>query len=213
MTMIRDPDLPAISFGPAIINGPAISIGPAIDIGPATHTGEQAVAGRSSNARMIGVVAAGALLITAVNITAAVYLYRGINDLRFVEGRLEQLGSFEQRIAARLDTVNNGFQSRFEKLDSQLQGSFNEVKGSIARLEQDLPLDSGDGKSSVMEPSVVTTSTMAEAPIGEEATEASVVEAPRPPKRRIAAALPPAPNSSYQRIKQPDGKVHYNKIN
>ncbi len=131
MTMISDPDMPAI------------------DIGPATHTEEQAAVWKPSNARMIGVVAVGALLITAVNITAAVYFYRGINDLRLVERRLEQLGSFEQRIAARLDTVNNGFQSRFEKLDSQLQGSFNEVKGSIARLEQELPLDSDDDMSSI----------------------------------------------------------------
>ena len=195
MTMISDPDMPAI------------------DVGPATHTEEQAVAGKPSNARMIGVIAAGALLITAVNMTAAVYLYRGISDLRFVEGRLEQLGSFEQRIAARLDTVNNGFQSRFERLDSQLQGSFNEVKGSIARLEQNLPLDSDDAMSSVVEPSVVTT-TMAEASTDlEAATEPGVVDMPLPPKRRVAAALPPPPNSSYQRIVRPDGKVHYKKIN
>jgi hypothetical protein len=194
MTMISDPDMPAI------------------DIGPATHTGGQAVVGKPSNARMIGVVAVGALLITAVNITAAVYFYRGIHDLRFVERRLEQLGSFEQRIAARLETVNNGFQSRFEKLDGQLQGSFNEVQGSIARLEQELPLASDDDISSIAEPSVVTTSTMADAATDlEEATEPSI--APRPPKKRIAASLPPAPNSSYQRIVQPDGKVHYKKIN
>lgn len=194
MTMISDPDMPAI------------------DIGPATHTEEQAAVGKPSNARTIGVVAVGALLITAVNITAAVYFYRGINDLRLVERRLEQLGSFEQRIAARLDTVNNGFQSRFEKLDSQLQGSFNEVKGSIARLEQVVPLDSDDDMSSIAEPSVITT-TMAEAATDlEEATEPSIVEAPRPPKKRIAAP-PPSPNPSYQRIVQPDGKVHYKKTN
>ncbi|AZO01015.1 hypothetical protein EJ066_30150 [Mesorhizobium sp. M9A.F.Ca.ET.002.03.1.2] len=202
MTMISDPDMPAIS------------IGPVIDVRPGTHTGEQAVAGKPSNARMIG-IAAGALLFTAVNTTCAVYLYRTISDLRFLEGRLEQLGSFEQRIAARLDTVNNGFQSRFEKLDSQLQGSFNDVKGSIAQLERNLPLDSDDDMASVVEPPVVTTSIMAEAStdLSEEATEPSVVDVPRPPKRRIAAALPPAPNPSYQRIKQPDGKVHYKKIN
>jgi hypothetical protein len=204
MTMISDPDMPAIS------------IGPAIEIRPETRTGEQAAMGKPGNARMIGVVAAGALLITAVNMAAAVYLYRGINDLRFVEGRLEQLGSFEQRIAARLDTVNNGFQSRFESLDSQLQGSFSQINGSIARLERNLPPNSDDDMSSMMEPFVVTTSAMAEASTdldGEEATEPSVVEVPRPLKRKIAAARPPAPNASYQRIVQPDGKVHYKKIN
>ncbi|TIS89300.1 hypothetical protein [Mesorhizobium sp.] len=206
MTMISDPDMPAISIGPAI------NIGPAIDARPANHIGERA--GKPSNRRLIGVVVAGALLITAVNITAAIYLYRGIIDLRFVEGRLEQLGAFEQRIAARLDTVNNGFQSRFEKLDSQLQGSFNEINASIARMEQNPPPVGDDRISSIAEPSVVTT-TVAEAPavIEEEiATEPSVVDMPRPPKRRVAAATP-APSPSYQRIVQPDGKVHYKKIN
>ncbi|RWO02891.1 hypothetical protein [Mesorhizobium sp.] len=195
MTMISEPDMPAI------------------DIGPATHTGGQAAVGNPSNARMIGAVAAGTLLITAINITAAVYFYRGINDLRVVERRLEQLGSFEQRIAARLDMVNNGFQSRFEKLDSELQSSFSQIDGSIARLEQNLPVVDDDDISSVMEPSVITTSTMAEAATDlEEATEPSIVEVPRPLKRKIAAA-PPPPNASYQRIVQPDGKVHYKKIN
>ncbi|RWG07462.1 MAG: hypothetical protein EOQ55_32920, partial [Mesorhizobium sp.] len=68
-----------------------------------------------------GVVAAGAVLVTAINVTAAFYLYRGVNDLRALEARLDQLGQFEQRIGARIDTVNNGFQSRFETLDRQLQ--------------------------------------------------------------------------------------------
>ncbi|MER8503693.1 hypothetical protein [Mesorhizobium sp. M0204] len=196
MTMISDPDMPAI------------------DIGPATQAFEQAVAGKPSNARMIGVVAAGALLITGANLTAAAYLFRSINDLRSVEGRLEQLGLFEQRIAARLDTVNNGFQSRFEKLDNQLQGSFSQINGSIARIEPNLPVVHDD-VSSVAEPLVETTSATAE-PLsdldGEEATEHSIVEAPRPPKRRSAAPVPPAPSSSYRRIEQPDGKVYYRKI-
>jgi hypothetical protein len=196
MTMISDPDMPAI------------------DIGPATHIEVQAVAGKPSNTRMIGAVAVGALLITAVNMTAAVYLYRGISDLRLVEGRLEQLGSFEQRIGRRLDTVNNGFQSRFESLDNQLQGSFGEIRGNLARLAQSLSVVRDDRMSSIAEPSVVTTSTDAEPAVvaDEIATEPSVIDAP-PPKRRIAAAQPPAPNSSYQRIQQPDGKVYYKKIN
>ncbi|RVA89122.1 hypothetical protein EN925_17930, partial [Mesorhizobium sp. M7A.F.Ca.US.006.04.2.1] len=107
MTMISEPDMPAIDIGNQ-------------------EQREPAATGKPSKAKTIAViVAGGALLITTVNMAAAVYLYRGMSDLRFVEARLEQLGAFEQRIAARLDTVNNGFQSRFEKLDSQLQGSFN----------------------------------------------------------------------------------------
>lgn len=180
---------------------------PAIDVGKR----EQVAVDRPGNTKAIGVVAAGALLITLINMAAAIYLYRGINDLRSVEARLEQLGAFEQRIAARLDTVNNGFQSRFEKLDSQLQGNFNEINGSLARLEQTPPAVAGNSPPNMAEQSEVTTSTVAEAPEAL-ASEASVDEAPRPPKKRIASA-PPPPNSNYQRIEQPDGKVYYRKIN
>jgi hypothetical protein len=165
-----------------------------------------------SRSRLAIVVGVGLTLFAVLNATAAVYLYRGINDLRTVEARLEELGAFEQRIGARLDTVNNGFQSRFEKLDSQLQGSFNEVNGNMARLEQNLPLAGDAGVSSAPEP-VVTTSTVAEAsPDTEVAAEPAIADTPRPPKRRVAAA-PPAPNPSYQRTQTPDGKVYYRKIN
>jgi len=165
----------------------------------------------SSRSRLAVAVAIGLTLFAVLNATAAVYLYRGISDLRIIEGRLEELGTFEQRIGARLDTVNNGFQSRFEKLDSQLQGSFNEINGNMARLEQNLPPADGAGTSSVSEP-VVTTSTVAEASNTEVAAEPTIVEAPRPPKRRVATA-PPAPNPGYQRTETPDGKVYYRKIN
>lgn len=195
MTMISEPDMPAI------------------DIGGATHIGEQAVIPKPSDRSLIGAVVIGTSLITLVNIIAAVYLYRGISDMRFLEGRLEQLGTFEQRIGGRLDTVNNGFQSRFEKLDSQLQSSFSEINRSIARLEQNQPLARDEVMSSAAEPSMVATSAVAEAVIdGEDATDPSVVDAPRQPKRRIAAAAP-APSPDYQRIQQADGKVYYRKIN
>ncbi|WP_192257764.1 hypothetical protein [Mesorhizobium caraganae] len=197
MTMISEPDMPAI------------------EIGTATRVEEQAVVGKPSDKSMIGAVIIGTSLITLVNIIAAVYLYRGISDMRFLEGRLEQLGTFEQRIGGRLDTVNNGFQSRFEKLDSQLQSSFGEINRSIARLEQNQPLARDDVMSSAAEPSMVAANAVAEASVavdGEDATEPSVVDAPRAPKKRIVATAP-APSPNYQRIEQADGKVYYRKIN
>lgn len=195
MTMISEPDMPAIDIGNQEQREPV-----------ATE--------KFSKAKTIGViVAGGALLITAVNMAAAVYLYRGMSDLRFVEARLEQLGAFEQRIAARLDTVNNGFQSRFEKLDSQLQGSFNEIDAGIARLGQTMPVAGGEGMPGAEEPSEFATSTLAQAPEALDGeSEPGVIEAPAP-RRRIASASPPAPSSNYQRIQQPDGKVYYRRIN
>lgn len=195
MTMISEPDMPAIDIGNQEQREPV-----------ATE--------KFSKAKTIGViVAGGALLITAVNMAAAVYLYRGMSDLRFVEARLEQLGAFEQRIAARLDTVNNGFQSRFEKLDSQLQGSFNEIDAGIARLGQTMPVAGGEAMPGAQEPSEIATSTLAQAPEALDGEgEPGVIEAPAP-RRRIASASPPAPSSNYQRIQQPDGKVYYRRIN
>ncbi len=166
-----------------------------------------------TKSRLAVTVCIGLALFAVLNATAAVYLYRGINDLRNVEGRLEELGTFEQRIGARLDTVNNGFQSRFEKLDSQLQGSFNEINGTIGRLEQNPPLNRDAGIASAREPAI-TTSTVAEAsPTSDAEAEPTVVETPRPPRKKIAATAPPGPNPAYQRTETPDGKVYYRKIN
>ncbi|BAB52761.1 hypothetical protein [Mesorhizobium japonicum] len=190
MTTISDPHVPTVSAEPI----------------------EPQLLGRdASRSRLAVFVGVGLTLFAVLNATAAIYLYRGINDLRTVEGRLEELGAFEQRIVARLDTVNNGFQSRFEKLDSQLQGRFNEINGSIARLEQN-PSARDDSGISAAEP-VVVTSTVADASSGNSdvAAEPAAAETPRPIKRRSAA--PPGPNPAYQRTETPDGKVYYRKIN
>ena len=191
MTTISDPHVPTVSAEP---------------IEP------QLLGKDASRSRLAVVVGVGLTLFAVLNATAAIYLYRGINDLRTVEGRLEELGAFEQRIVARLDTVNNGFQSRFERLDSQLQGNFNEINGSISRLEQNPPSARDDSSTSSAEP-VVVTSTVADASSdnSDVAAEPAAVETPRPIKRRSAA--PPGPNPAYQRTETPDGKVYYRKIN
>ncbi|TKB19976.1 MAG: hypothetical protein E5V75_05835 [Mesorhizobium sp.] len=184
MTMISVPDVPAIELGE-----------------------QEKAPGKPNRARIIGAVAVGAALVTAVNVTAAVYLYRGVNDLRAMETRLEQLGQFEQRIGARIDTVNNGFQSRFETLDRQLQASFGQINGNLAKLEQGQPVATEAETPRAPEPGFAGTTV----------AEASAVENPAEPdnaspmfKRKVS---PPGPNPSYQRIQQADGKVYYKKIN
>lgn len=186
MTMISEPDVPAIELG---------------------H--REAAPGKPSRAKMIGVVAAGAALVTFVNVTAAVYLYRGVNDLRTMEARLEQLGQFEQRIGARIDTVNNGFQSRFEALDHQLQASFGQINGNLARIEQGQPVAASEQAPSAPEPALAGNTTVADAS-GVDQSGVDPVDTQPSFKRKVA---PPGPNPSYQRIQQPDGKVYYKKIN
>ncbi|MGX5799724.1 hypothetical protein ACWGS9_00565 [Bradyrhizobium sp. Arg314] len=184
MTMISEPDAPAIELGE-----------------------REKAPGRPSRARTIGVAAVGAALVTVVNVTAAVYLYRGVNDLKTVEARLEQLGQFEQRIGARIDTVNNGFQSRFETLDRQLQANFGQINGNIAKLEQGQPVAASEPAPSAPEPAMTGNTTVADASA---ADESGPGDAQRSFRRKVA---PPGPNPSYQRIQQPDGKVYYKKIN
>ena len=188
MTMIREPDVPAIELGE-----------------------REAAPGKPSRAKIIGVAAAGAMLLTAINVTAAIYLYRGVNDLRTMETRPEQLGQFEQRIGAKIDTVNNGFQSRFETLDRQLQASFGQINGKFARLEQGGAANAADSEAPrAPEPATLAATTVAEASVADSGSDPQGADAPRPFKRKAA---PPGPNPSYQRIEQPDGKVYYKKIN
>ncbi|TIV72528.1 MAG: hypothetical protein E5V89_04895 [Mesorhizobium sp.] len=99
MTMISEPEIPAIELGE-----------------------REKAPGRPNRAVTIGVVAAGAALVTFVNVTAAIYLYRGVNDLRALEARLDQLGQFEQRIGARIDTppgANPSYQ-RIQQADGKV---------------------------------------------------------------------------------------------
>ncbi|TPI13088.1 hypothetical protein FJW06_15710 [Mesorhizobium sp. B4-1-3] len=186
MTMISEPDVPAIELG---------------------H--REAAPGKPSRARMIGVIAVGALLVTAVNVAAAVYLYRGVSDLKAMEARLGELGQFEQRIGARIDTVNNGFQSRFETLDRQLQANFGQINGNIAKLEQGRPVAASEPAPGATEPAMLDSTTVADASAADE-SGADPASAQPSFKRKVA---PPGPNPSYQRIQQPDGKVYYKKIN
>ncbi|MEI9406363.1 hypothetical protein [Mesorhizobium argentiipisi] len=186
MTMISEPDAPAIELGQ-----------------------REAAPGKPSRAKIIGVIAAGALLVTVVNVTAAVYLYRGVSNLRVMEVRLEKLGQFEQRIGARIDTVNNGFQSRFETLDRQLQASFGQINGNIARLEQGQLVAASEPASGATQPALLDNTRVADASAADEG--GADPAATQPSFKRKAA--PPGPNPSYQRIQQPDGKVYYKKIN
>lgn len=76
MTTISDPDVPTII---------------------AEQLEPQLLDRARSRSRLAVVVGVGLTLFAVLNATAAVYLYRGINDLRTVEARLEELGAFEQR--------------------------------------------------------------------------------------------------------------------
>ncbi|TJV75836.1 MAG: hypothetical protein E5X23_26765 [Mesorhizobium sp.] len=91
-----------------------------------------------------------------------------------------------------------------EPLDRQLQASFGQINGNLARLEQRQPVAADAETPRAPEPSFANT-TVAEASAGENPS----VGAPA----FKGKAAPPGPNPSYQRIQQADGKVYYKKIN
>ncbi|MBZ9738771.1 MULTISPECIES: hypothetical protein [unclassified Mesorhizobium] len=164
-----------------------------------------------SRSRLAVAVGVGLTLFALLNATAAVFLYRGINDLRAIEARLEDLGQFEQRMSARLDTVNNGFQSRFEALDDRLRASFGEVNANLGRQAPDMSGNHGGDEPRVVELPSPAEDTAAVASATE--AEPAVEDMPRVSRRRQAPAAPPAPSSNYQRTVSPEGKVTYHKIN
>ncbi|MBZ9995228.1 hypothetical protein [Mesorhizobium sp. BH1-1-4] len=164
-----------------------------------------------SRSRLAVAVCVGLTLFALLNATAAVFLYRGINDLRAIEARLEDLGQFEQRMSARLDTVNNGFQSRFEALDDRLRASFGEVNANLGRQAPDMSGNHGGDEPRVVELPSPAEDTAAVASATE--AEPAVEDMPRVTRRRQAPAAPPAPSSNYQRTVSPEGKVTYHKIN
>lgn len=167
---------------------------------------------QASRPRFIAVAVAGALTMTALNIAAVVYLYRGLSELRATELKLGQLSEFEARIIAKVDTVNIGIHSRFEKLDGDLRGRFNDIRERLDKIERESV--SGQVETGMLPPTEEMpadfepqATTLDDTPPALEAA-AEPVAAPRPLRR---ASLP-APSSSYQRLETADGKVYYRKV-
>lgn len=187
MTTIIDPSVPSIGAGDAMLDR------------------------ETSMSRLIVFAGAAAVLMTALNLAAAVYFYRGIGELRTAEQRLEQLSEFEGRIIAKVDKVNTGIQSRFEALDGNLQGRRAEIRERLEKLENQVPsreetsmLPSAEAMPADLEPQVIP---LDETPPALEAA-ADPITTSRPPRR----ASMPSPSATYQRLESAEGKVYYRKV-
>jgi hypothetical protein len=150
-----------------------------------------------------------AAVLTFLNIAAAVYTYRSTRNLVAIETRLGELKAFEDRVANRLDTMNNGIQSRLENLQS-------DVRGQIAEFQRDQtsalsPLPSNDIAEDVeIDPlgSIPESEPVATMAVEEELQLEEAVPAPR----RDPGAKPVGKTSAYERIQSQDGKVYYRKV-
>lgn len=152
---------------------------------------------------LLMVLAAGTL--TFLNLAAAVYTFRSTSSLIDIEERLSDLKTFEDRVAGRLDMMNNGIQARLDMLQSDVRGqvaaaSRNETVSSLSPPSVDeLPDDlSTDGLDMAAE---------AAPTMSIDVQEEIHAEAP-PPKR---SSKPMGKAATYERIQSPDGKVYYRK--
>lgn len=160
--------------------------------------------------KLPAILGVSALVLTAANLTASIYLYRATNDVRGVEKRLEVLAAFEKRIIERLDLVDTGMQNRVHELNSDIDmrlGLVNEAMADFDRGLSRLRSEIGLGTVSLQSDLPVEAVVPLSEPAAEE--EPSVIAADPPPRRKSA---PKPVSPAYQRIELPDGKVTYRKV-
>jgi hypothetical protein len=162
----------------------------------------------SARAPLVVMLCASAILVTGLNLVAAVHLYSAGAEIKAVEAKLDRLTAFEKRLMNQLDLVNTGLQSQFDQIDRDLQGSFGEIDRQLARLGLDMT-------ASVVDP---TSSAIALSDAAQPAPEPEPKVVSAPPASaavepiRRAAGTPRMASPSYERIELPDGKVHYRKV-
>lgn len=186
MTTIIDPSVPCIDAGDAILDREA------------------------SRSRWIVFAGAAAVTMTALNLAVAFYFYRGIDELRSIEQRLGQLSEFEGRIDAKIDSVNNGMQTRIEMLDRNLQGRIAEIRDRLEQIKQQpAPSQVETSMLPALEPQLEADNQDVSSDIAP-AIEAAAepVASPRPLRR----ASMPSPSTAYQRLETAEGKVYYRKV-
>ena len=194
------------------------------DIGAPAIDGElrQPQTGAARNPK-IGVVVAllcgSAMLVTAMNLAAAAYLYRSSGEIRVIETRLDELAEFERRMKDRLDLVNTGIQSQFDHLNRGLEGRFGELNAGINRLAQDvdtIEIVAADqdpvGAVAIGLENAPSVSGPVVAEIQPEIGPSPVSDAPRSLSRKRPGKPTRAISPAYQRSETPDGKVYYRKV-
>lgn len=189
MTTIRDPELP-------IVVGEFRKV-------------DSATAGR----RLVVLIAASALLLSAINLTASVYLWRSTNELRAIDGRLQDLAGLEKRLKGSLDTINSGIQSRLDNLNHDMHNKITSVENEIGKLQQDSIMTRDEVVGPAEPPSLISEpwSPMPENPTLAEAASEPVPPAGEPVRRK---STPPVSKvgSAYQRTESADGKVYYRRV-
>lgn len=189
MTTIRDPQVPTVKGE--------------------FRTVDNATAGR----RLSVLIAASAVVLSAINLTASVYLWRSTNELRAIDERLRDIAGLEKRLKGSLDVINSGIQARLDNLDREMHNKITSVEDEVGKLQQVLVVPHSKVVSQPEPPSLISEpwSPVPEEPTIAEAANEPVLPAPEPARRK---ATPPVSKveSAYQRTESADGKVYYRRV-
>ena len=170
---------------------------------------DNATAGR----RLSVLIAASAVVLSAINLTASAYLWRSTNELRAIDERLRDIAGLEKRLKGSLDVINSGIQARLDNLDREMHNKITSVEDEVGKLQQVLVVPHGKVVSQPERLPLISepwSPELAEPTIAEAANE-PVLPASEPVRRK---QTPPVSKveSAYQRTESPDGKVYYRRV-
>jgi hypothetical protein len=188
---------------------------PAVDV--ELRQPEAQPAAKRNTRPIIALLCGSAMLVTVINAFAAIHLYRASQEIRTVEARLEELAAFEKRMKDRLDLVNTGIQSQFDKLNQDLQTGFGGLHAGMGQLTQKLETVRVGAQNSFPDsPQGFENGSFSSGPMVAEIEPDSGGSAASDSTRTISRPRPanpmPAISPAYQRKVMPDGKVYYRKV-
>jgi hypothetical protein len=153
--------------------------------------------------RLVVLLCASAVTLTAVNLVASVKLYSSAERMSELGARLDQMAAFEKRITDKIDLVNVGLQNQFDNLDASIASRFAETSDGIGALEKQLVRtgNAADGGQPAFD-------TVPASDGIEQAGSKIAAEMGHFPAGGAVTGMSP----TYQRIETPEGEVTYRKI-
>lgn len=166
--------------------------------------------GFGRKATVAGII--GLAMLTGANLWAAARVHNSASQIAIIQERLEGLSAFEDRLVAKINSVNNGVHGQFDRLNATLTSRIEGTESQISRVETAVGAvrQTIDDRQQVLQVP--------------DTTEVAAIEPPRKLPRVIRKAAkgnsappaepnaPPQLSSSYVKEVSGDGKVIYRKV-
>lgn len=144
--------------------------------------------------------------IAALNAVAAMNLYKVTAEVRDIDQRLSELSAFEKRLMQKIDGMNNGVQSQFDRVNNQIQASMRGSVESGARQVESLGVEADVPSWNKLTTDNIQSqysSFVTRIEDSDEKAEMDIAE--------LAESESSYDSVTYERIVNPDGKTLYKK--